>query len=102
MANNFIEIGNIERDTFIKNNIESDDIFCRISTRDLKNGKGIYKEMQNSLNTRYYIFGQNGQGNTCFALYKSNEQIIYLIHIKIQSITDYTIINEKNEYKFDL
>jgi len=94
---NFIEI-----DDFINKNEESNDIFCRISSRDLKNGKKIYNEMRNSLDTSYSIFGSNGWGTTCFGLYKSKEQIIYLLLINIQSIIDYTIIDEKNEYKFNL
>jgi hypothetical protein len=94
---NFIEI-----DDFINKNEESNHIFCRISSRDLKNGKKIYNEMQNSLNTRYSIFGSNGGGTTSFVLYKSKEQIIYLLLIYIQSIVDYTVINEKNEYIFNL
>ena len=89
-------------DTFIKNNKESDDIFCRISSRDLRNGKQIYNKMLTSQHdSNYQIFGSNGSGNTCFSLYKSKDQIIYLILVNIQDLGGYTILNEKNEKFFN-
>jgi len=90
----------IELDDFIKNNKETDDIFCKISSRDLKNGKKIYNKMKEIQNTSYQIFG--GNGYVSYGLYRSKEQIIYLIKVNIQTIIDYTIVDLKNEYYFDL
>jgi hypothetical protein len=90
----------IEIDDFIKNNKETDDIFCKISSRDLKNGKKIYNKMKEIQNTSYQIFG--GNGYVSYGLYRSKEQIIYLIKVNIQTVIDYTIVDLKNEYYFDL
>lgn len=89
-------------DDLIKNNKESDDIFCKISGKHLKAGKEMYNEMQDSQNISYDIFGSNGQGTTCFGLYKSKEQIIYLIHVSIQDPIGYTIVDVNNKYLFDV
>ena len=77
MDNNFID----EIDDFIKNNEESDDIFCTISSKHLRIGKKIYNEIKNLQTTTCSGFGSNGGGLTCFGIYKSKEQIIYLIQV---------------------
>lgn len=92
-----------EFDNLIKNNKEKDDdIFYYISCRDLKNGKKIYNQMKNieNTNTSYEIFG--GNGYVSYGLYKSKQQIIYLVRVNIQEPTDYVKVNEENEKLFDL
>jgi hypothetical protein len=84
-------------DNYIKTHTESDDIFCRISSKHLDKGKKIYHEMQKSLNVRFEIFGYNGQGLTSFGLYKSKEQKIYLIYAQEQPVVGYTIITPEND-----
>jgi len=99
MDNNYID----EINDFIKNNKESDDIFCTISCKDLTTGKKIYNEIKKIQTTICSgSFGSNGGGLTCFGIYKSKEQIIYLIQSRIQSVVGYTIIDSRNEYYFDL
>jgi len=90
-------------DNLIKNNKESDDdIFYYIKCSHLKKGKEIYNQMKNieNTNTSYQIFG--GSGYVSYGLYKSKQQIIYLIKVNIQEPTHYVKVNEENENLFDL
>ena len=92
-----------EFDNLIKNNKESDDvIFGYIRSFHLKEGKKIYNQMKNieNTNTSYVIFG--GSGLVTYGLYKSKQQIIYLIKVYLQDPTDYVKVDEKNENLFDL
>jgi hypothetical protein len=52
------------------------------------------------MNTSYQIFG--GSGYVSYGLYKSKQQIIYLIRVNIQEPTEYVKVNEENENFFDL
>jgi len=86
-------------DNFIANNEPKDEIEESISVRDLSSGRNLYNEIKNSQETSYDIFGSNAMGYTCFALYKSKEQKIYLIIVKLQTPVCY--IKVENENIFD-
>lgn len=88
-------------DNFIKDNEPSTSIygFC-ISSRDLNNGKKIYKKLKSSEEPAYEIFGSNGMGHTAFALYKSKEGITYVIRVSIDTPTNYIKIDVNNEGVF--
>ena len=91
-------------DDFIKNNKESNNIFSSISSNDLKISKEKYNKIKNLHDIHYSIFSRNswdGWDSIFFSLYRSKEQINYLIRVSNNTITDYTIINLKNEYYFD-
>jgi len=82
-------------DKFISETSPSDNIHeFAISSRDLRNGKKIYNEMKNDPLPNYKIFGSNGGGYTCFGLYKSKEQNMYIIVIDVQTPTDYIKIED--------
>ena len=91
-------------DNFIAKNKNCNDLFGSITSRDLIYGKKIYNEMKKTIfkNPSYKIFGGNGWGTSCYALYKSKEEIIYLIRCNYQTPTDYLKINEEDENIFDL
>lgn len=90
-------------DEFIKDTVESDSIyqFC-ISSRDLNYGKKVYNKLKNSeeKSASYELFGSNGAGYTAFALYKSKEDIIYVIRVSVDTPTDYIKIDVNNEGVF--
>lgn len=69
-----------------------------ISYRDLDNGKILYNKMINNNKQHYEIFGSNAMGYTCFALYKSLNNIIYMIVVSIQTPTHYVIINDESVF----
>jgi hypothetical protein len=86
---------------FITNNKPTIDINdFSISWSDLYMGKELYNKFKKSHNPNYEIFGSNGLGYTCFALYKSKEQNIYLIILINQSPIYY--IKIENEKVFDI
>jgi hypothetical protein len=81
-----------ELDKFISETTPSDNIRqFGISCSDLYDGKKLYKEMKNdpSPNPKYEIFGSNSCGYTCFGLYKSKDQKMYIIEVRIQTPTNY-------------
>jgi hypothetical protein len=69
-----------------------------ISIRDYNDGKKMYNEMKNdpSPNPKYEIFGSNGCGHQCFGLYKSKDQNMYIIEVRIQTPTNYIKIEDEN------
>ena len=95
----------IDLDHFIKNN-KPEFAISSVSSYILKKGKEIYNEYKNLQNTNinpnpiYTIFG--GTGYVTYGLYKSKEQIIYLVAVYLQTITDYVIMDSNNEKLFDL
>ena len=91
-----------ELDEFIANNKPDHHVYSPISSKDLRNAKEIYNEMQHSSNNYYELFGSNGCGITCFGLYKSKEQIIYLYSVRGQDLDGYMIIDLSNEYILSL
>jgi hypothetical protein len=86
-------------DKFIENNNPVKEIHHAISMNDLNFGKELYYAMKNSKKTSYEIFGSNGFGYTCYSLYQSKEEIIYLFVINIQKPIYYLKI--ENEKIFD-
>jgi hypothetical protein len=84
-------------DKFISETPPSDNIHeFQISCRDLRDGKKMYNKMRNDPFPNYEIFGSNGGGYTCFGLYKSKDQKMYVIVVDIQTPTDYVIIENEN------
>ena len=53
----------------------------QISGKDLYDGKKLYNQMKNGPEPNYEIFGSNGNGCTCFGIYKSNDKNMYIIVI---------------------
>lgn len=76
------------------NNIHSFAISCG----DLYNGKILYNKMVNNNKQHYEIFGSNGMGYTCFALYKSLNNSIYMIVVSIQTPTHYVLIKDNSVF----
>jgi len=99
--NNSEEHNYTHLDNFIANN-KSDFPISSISSYILKKGKEMYNEYKNLQNTNeiYKIFG--GTCYLSYGLYKSKENIIYLIVVNVQTITDYVIMDSNNERLFDL
>jgi hypothetical protein len=56
-----------------------------ISYRDIYDGVECYKRMKEIDGPQYEIFGSNGMGYTCYSLYKSPENKIYLIEVSFQT-----------------
>ena len=83
-----------ELDKFIAETPPSDNIGqFDISCRDYCDGKKMYNEMKNDPNPKYEIFGSNGGGYTCFGLYKSKDQNMYIIKVNVQTPTYYVKID---------
>jgi hypothetical protein len=83
-----------ELDKFISENEPAENIGqFDISGRDYCDGKKMYNKMKND-NPKYEIFGSNGGGYTCFGLYKSKDQNIYIIKVIVQIPTDYVKIED--------
>ena len=83
-----------ELDKFISENEPAENIGqFDISGRDYCDGKKMYNKMKNDPNPKYEIFGSNG-GYTCFGLYKSKDQNIYIIKVIVQIPTDYVKIED--------
>ena len=69
-------------DEFIAKTPPTDDLGqFYISGRDLYDGKKLYNKMKNDPEPNYEIFGSNGNGCTCFGIYKSNDKNMYIIVI---------------------
>lgn len=84
-------------DKFISENEPTDNIGkFSISGRDLRYGKKMYNEMKNYPFPNYEIFGSNGGGYTCFGLYKSKDQKIYVIEVDVQEPNNYVLIEDEN------
>jgi len=90
-------------DEFIAKTPPTDDLGqFYISGRDLYDGKKLYNKMKNDPEQNYEIFGSNGNGCTCFGIYKSNDKNMYIIVIdghNDNTPTDY--IKIENESIFD-
>jgi hypothetical protein len=78
-----------ELDKFISENEPAENIRqFDIPDRDYCDGKKMYNKMKNDPNPKYEIFGSNGGGYTCFVLYKSKDQNMYIFKV-VQTDTDY-------------
>jgi len=77
-------------DKFIADKTPCTDDSLAISNNDLINGKQIYDEMKANMvdgEAEYTIFGEDGMGYTCYALYRpANSEKIYLIVVWIQGL----------------
>jgi len=92
-----------ELDKFIAENEATEKENIRqfgISCSDLYDGKKLYNEMKNdsSPNPKYEIFGSNGCGHQCFGLYKSKDQNMYIIEVRIQTPTNYVKIENEDVF----
>ena len=90
-----------ELDKFISKNKPAENIRqFDISDRDYCDGKKLYNKMKNDPNPKYEIFGSTGY--TCFGLYKSKDQNMYIIKV-VQTNTDYVkdYVKIENENLFD-
>jgi hypothetical protein len=90
-----------ELDKFISENEPAENIRdFDISGRDYCDAKIMYNKMKNDPNPKYEIFGSTGY--TCFGLYKSKEQNMYIIKA-VQTDTDYVkyYVKIENENLFD-
>ena len=84
-------------DKFISETKSSDNINdFSISCKDLHCGKKMYNKMKNDPKQNYDIFGSNGCGYTCFGLYKSKDQNIYIIVVDVQTPIHYIKIEDEN------
>ena len=71
----------------------------QISGRDLYDGKKLYNQMKDNPNPNYEIFGSNGNGCTCFSLFKSADKNMYIIVIdghNYNTPTHYVKIENEN------
>jgi hypothetical protein len=82
-------------DKFIAETPPSDDIRQAISYRDSCHGKKMYNEMKNDPSPKYEILRSNSCGYTCFGLYKSKEQNIYIIQVNVQTPVHYLKIDDE-------
>ena len=92
-----------ELDKFISENEPAENIRqFDISDRDYCDGKKMYNKMKNDPSPKYEIFGSNGGGYTCFCLYKSKDQNMYIFKV-VQTDTDYVkyYVKIENENLFD-
>jgi len=69
-----------------------------ISCRDLNDGKKLFERMINYQGPYYEIFG--GCGYKSFGLYKSSENIIYLIVVDLQTPEHCMIINSASDFNY--
>lgn len=92
-----------ELDKFISENEPAENIRqFDISDRDYCDGKIMYNKMKNDPNPKYEIFGSTGGCYTCFGLYKSKHQNMYIFKV-VQTDTDYVkyYVKIENENLFD-
>ena len=74
--------------------------YLAMSYMDIENGKNTFINLkQNNVEQPYIIFGSNGSGYQCFALYKALNNKIYLFVVIMQDIESYELI--ENEEWFD-
>ena len=69
-----------------------------ISCRDLDDGKKLVERMATYAAPYYEIFG--GCGYKSFGLYKSSENIIYLIVVDMQTPEQYMVINSASDFSY--
>jgi hypothetical protein len=67
--------------------------YLAMNYRDIENGKNTFTSLlQNNVEQQYIIFGSNGWGYQCFALYKAQNNNIYLFVVIMQDIETYELI----------
>ena len=66
-----------------------------ISYADLAEGQKLFYRMEQYTEPYYEIFG--GTGYNSFGLYKSSQNIIYVISVNLQTPTGYAIINSVSD-----
>jgi hypothetical protein len=83
-------------DKFISDNKPvKDPSYFSISFHDLNEGKKLFRQMNNYTAPYYEIFG--GCGYDSYGLYKSSENIIYLLVFNFQTIKHYSVINSETD-----
>jgi hypothetical protein len=84
-------------DKFISDNKPHDKRanYFDISCRHLNEGKKLFSRMKSYTAPYYEIFG--GCGYDSYGLYKSSENIIYLLVFNFQTIQNYIVINSEND-----
>ena len=66
--------------------------YFQLSPGDLYEKQQLLSKMNNYSAPYYEIFGSNALRNTSFALYKSSNEIIYMIVIKNKLPINYTVV----------
>ena len=71
--------------------------YLGMKINDAINGKALYTRLEEhkDMKQNYEIFGSNASGQTCFSLYRSINQNIYLFVVIYQEIKSY----ERNDRK---
>jgi hypothetical protein len=71
--------------------------YLSMKISDIEKGKQTYKKLKenNTIKETYIIFGSNGGGYQCFALYKALNNNIYLFVVKMQDIESYELIENE-------
>ena len=69
--------------------------YFSISFHDLDEGKKLFRRMNNYTAPYFEIFG--GCGYDSYGLYKSSENIIYLLVFNFQTIKHYSVINSETD-----
>jgi len=75
---------------------ESENYINAISHYDLENGKNIYNLMKTEKGPKYEIFGSDGCGYHCYALYKARNDNIYFIYVSIQTLKNWKLIESES------
>jgi hypothetical protein len=73
--------------------------YFQISQTDLIEGRKLFAKMnaEDCQTSQYEIFGSNALRNTCFAMYKSSNNIIYMVVVKTQKPTNYIVMNAERD-----
>jgi len=74
--------------------------YFQISPTDLIEGRKLFTKMNTdgeSQTPQYEIFGSNAIRNTCFAMYKSTNNKIYMVVVKTQKPTNYIVMNTERD-----
>jgi hypothetical protein len=82
-------------DEFISNNEPATPrqrFYFQISPSDLLEGKKLLSKLKTYEAPYYEFFGSNALRNTSFALYKSSNNIIYMMVIRTQKPINYIIV----------
>ena len=73
--------------------------YFQISPTDLIEGRKLFAKFntEDSQSPQYEIFGSNANRNTCFAMYKSTNNTIYMVVVKTQKPSNYIVMNKEGD-----